>query len=78
MVGTIQCGLVMMQTQQSTTVTEQEEKQLLVYTTIKMVARIRYSTSIMRLTLKTMFKLMLRLVVHGTAQYGYDYHATIN
>jgi hypothetical protein len=62
MVGAIQYGSVMTQTQQSTTA----------------ITRIRYSTSIMRLTLITMFKLMLRLVVHGNAQYGYDYDATIN
>jgi hypothetical protein len=68
----------MTQKKQSTTVTEQEEKQPLVYSTDTMVTHIRYSTSIMQLTLITMFKLMLRLVVHGTAQYGYDYDATIN
>jgi hypothetical protein len=62
MVGAIQYGSVMTQTQQSTTA----------------ITRIQYSTSIMRLTLITMFKLMLRLVAHGTAQYGYDYDATIN
>jgi hypothetical protein len=77
MVGTIQPGSVMMQTQQSTTVTEQEEKQLVVYSTDKMVTCIWYCTSIMRLILITMFKLILRLVVHGNAQYGYDYDATI-
>jgi hypothetical protein len=79
MVGTIQYGWVTMQTQQSTTVTEQEqeEKQLLVYSTDKMVTRIGYSTSITRLTLITMFKLMLRLVVHDTAQCGYDYDTAI-
>jgi hypothetical protein len=50
-IDNIQYGLVMMQTQQSMTVTEQgqgqEDKQLLVYSADMMVTRIRYSTSIM-------------------------------
>jgi hypothetical protein len=32
----------------------------------------------MRLTLRTMFKLILRLLVHGTEGCGYDYDATID